>query len=459
MFGFEKYIDIGGYNDSSWDDRQVLLHGPLMDKVASDNYTPESLLRIADTLKPRDDGVYVLLNALGADEYWGQNRNGDAFPQWSLKGEPAPAEIAAMLTKKLPERDLRWSQPPPNSYGTKTFEDYAHVYSLHDNKDPDKRIGDVTAAAYNDKMRRTELIVFIMRDRDPATVAQVEAGEPVPFSMGARLPFDVCAVCHNVARNRAQYCDHLKSMLRRILPNGQRCVALNFFPRFFDISKVRKPADPSAWSLRKVAEDARMIKSSTMIKREPTMSAKEVQPRVTDPAMNAFIKERLNDDIASQEMLSKKALFMLKEAGLSRAVSHCAALGIILSNDEMRLVMGSDKLTKTASTNFGTLNRDLLNALTPFVASRSMFEPHFSKRAAASKKEKNQPYVPPSARQSDSHMFAELFDVPTMNKLAAAVDNDMTIRFAIEPDIYSRVVTPTDSNPKWLPFLLATYNR
>lgn len=453
----EKYFDTGGYG-SGWDERQTLLHGPTMDKIASDNYTPDALMRVADTLKPRDDGVYVLLNALGADEHWGFNRNGDAFPEWSLKGEPAPADVVASLAERLPERQLKWSQPPTNAYGTKTFEDHAHVYPFHQNKDPKKRIGDVIAAAYNDRMKRTELIVFIMRDKDPVTVRQIEEGEPVPFSMGAKLPFDVCAVCKNIARNRSQYCEHLKAMLRRVLPNGDRCVALNYFPRFFDISRVRKPADQSAWALRKVASAGYGEKVAEMIKREPVQSTEKVRPTLSDPKVKEFIEERLNDDLGRHKALTKNALYHLKEAGIQKAAAHCAALGIYLHDDEVRAIMGPEKLIKTASANYDHFDRDLLEVLTPFLTERSMFEPHFSKRAAKAKP----PTAPESAkrgRPDDVNLFAELFDTPTINKLASSVDNNMTIRFAFEPEVFTRVFTPANSNPKWLPFMLATQHR
>ena len=172
---------------------------------------------------------------------------------------------------------------------------------------------------------------------------------------------------------------------------------------------------------------------------------------MADSKTRAFIAERLNDDKADQPKLSKEVLRSLREHGLQKVASHCAAMGIFLHDDEVRFLMGPDKLTKTASANYEAFDRELLATLQPFLPDRSMFEPHFTKRAAARKGKK----LVKKSRTDDANMFAELFDVPTINKLANVVDNNMTIRFAYEPEVFTRVFTPADTNPKWLPFMLA----
>lgn len=63
-----------------------------------------------------------------------------------------------------------------------------------------------------------------------------------------------CSICGNRAPTRAQYCNHLRFQMRDVI-NGKKVAALNPSPKFFDISWVTRPADPTAYMLKKVAED------------------------------------------------------------------------------------------------------------------------------------------------------------------------------------------------------------
>lgn len=65
-----------------------------------------------------------------------------------------------------------------------------------------------------------------------------------------------CTVCGNRAPTRKQYCDHLKFEMTRLRPDGLKVGALNPSPRFFDSSWVIRPADRTAYMLKKVAEHA-----------------------------------------------------------------------------------------------------------------------------------------------------------------------------------------------------------
>ncbi len=58
-----------------------------------------------------------------------------------------------------------------------------------------------------------------------------------------RVPFDECTVCGNKARKRSQYCDHLRSEMNKLYPNGVRVGAINWYPKFFDISRVVRGAE------------------------------------------------------------------------------------------------------------------------------------------------------------------------------------------------------------------------
>ena len=76
-----------------------------------------SVRDLLDRLKPSPRKIYILVNALGASEYWGGNINGDAFPE-------------AALIHRGPV------------YGYETF-NTAGVFKHHQNKDPSKSFGTI----------------------------------------------------------------------------------------------------------------------------------------------------------------------------------------------------------------------------------------------------------------------------------------------------------------------------
>lgn len=189
----EKYFDLGGYaNAADWGNGYTYIHGPTMEKVATSGFIPVTLSEKIEQIKPRPEGRYILLNALGAYEFWGSNANGDAFPEWSLKSQPPPDAIRKFVDTKVREKMPFFTIPPTTDYGGETFVRYAKVYQNHINKDPLIACGDVTASAYNEVMHRVELIVFIYNERAPDIIKVIDEGGYIPFSMGAKLPFDVC---------------------------------------------------------------------------------------------------------------------------------------------------------------------------------------------------------------------------------------------------------------------------
>ena len=176
-------------------------------------------------LKPEAGKIYVHILAMGAGEYYGANRNADYFPEENL--------IKCHET---------FATSP------------AHIFKHHINKNPDIAIGKVVYSVYNERMHRVEVIAWVDREKGYDYVSKIERGEFPSTSMACHTPFDTCSVCHNKARSRSEYCVHLRTELGRILPNGQKVMAINDGPlRFFDMSFVFKPADITSSVLQKVA--------------------------------------------------------------------------------------------------------------------------------------------------------------------------------------------------------------
>jgi len=200
----------------------------------------ERISSFVKTLQPRPGMIYIHINALGAGEYWSSNKNGDFFPEETLK----------------------------EYY--KTFETSpAHVFRHHVNRDPNKSIGRVILAIYNERMHRVELIAEVNKSLGQDIEDRLSQGDHVSTSMACKTPWDVCAICGNKAHTRQEYCSHLRHELNHLYPTGKRVMAMNVGPlKFFDISIVIRPADVTSSVLQKVAFTNEALSSAELAELE-----------------------------------------------------------------------------------------------------------------------------------------------------------------------------------------------
>jgi hypothetical protein len=222
-----------------------------------------SFLDQLNNVKFAKDEVPVHLIALGSSEAYGPNRNGDGFKEAACR-----------------------------AYHD-TFVKFAKFYRNHKNKAErgDPYYGTVKASAYNEEMRRVELLCGLnaeksAADRNGGFVADAELeklarGEDIPVSMACRVPNDVCSFCKHAARNRDEYCTSEKCAAGGCQSNLTRLVKVagdlhhlhvdNPHPTWFDISRVFRPADRIAFGgkadyLTKSATDADWFDMQTYIK-------------------------------------------------------------------------------------------------------------------------------------------------------------------------------------------------
>jgi hypothetical protein len=232
--------------------------GAGLEKIAGELH-PE-LAQYIKNLRPDPKYQYVLMTPMGAFEYWGMNVNGDIFPEISLSygGNGDPVSLIKALEEK-------WLSPfgkrvPPGRYtnfGYKTFLG-ADRYKHHVNKDPNLSYGRIPLAVWNPLMHRIELIVQHDREKAKAVGAEeiirdLDEGKSRQISMGCKVPFDVCTVCGHISRTPRDYCDHLRFSMGTVRNDGTLVGAVNFFPRFFDLSDVFVPAAKESGVLKKVA--------------------------------------------------------------------------------------------------------------------------------------------------------------------------------------------------------------
>jgi hypothetical protein len=171
----------------------------------------------------------LLIDAMGAGEFYGSNVNGDYFPEVALSHKGA-------------------------DYGYETFMHYAYPFKHHVNKDPARAYGEkVTLSAYDPHMHRVLLIVRVDDSKCHDILGDLANGRYWDVSMGCKVPWDECSICKNRARNRAEYCPHLRYQMNKILSDGRRVYAYNWLPKFFDISFVTIGAEKASHVLKKVA--------------------------------------------------------------------------------------------------------------------------------------------------------------------------------------------------------------
>lgn len=198
--------------------RQGVDHGWMQKRASNDVFARELA-----AMRPQPNKTILHIIALGDEEAFGPNRNGDAFSR----------------------EDNQRCHP--------RFKKLGHLFRNHKNTDPAKAVGDVEATAHHGAASRVELLVGLDNRKCAAEVEAAERGEDIPFSMGSSQEYDECSICKHKAPTAADHCDHIRNLLGEVLSDGRKVYMKNPNPGFFDISIVHKPADRIAYSLRKVA--------------------------------------------------------------------------------------------------------------------------------------------------------------------------------------------------------------
>ena len=225
---------------------------PLFAKVANKREFPDEVDEAIKGLVKKKGHSYLLVTGMGNGEVWGSNNNADYFPTEALLGvQNTPTKWGSVSYEVPKDERLDPSKPPKSRY--KTFEDADFFHHHRNKKERDPSYGRVLRSVWFPKMGTVLLLLEIDNKRDPESAEAIARGTPLAFSMGCKVPYDVCSICGNKATNLMQYCDHLRNQKNRILPDGRRVFAVNLHPRFFDISKVTKPAFLAGMQLQKVA--------------------------------------------------------------------------------------------------------------------------------------------------------------------------------------------------------------
>lgn len=296
-------------------------------KLASRSDLMPKVAEFIRDIRPDPRYRYVLINALGAGEKWGSNKNGDWFPEAALRHDG-------------------------DDYGYRTFLK-AGVYKHHVNKDKTKSAGDVVLSEYNPDMHRVELIVRFDGSKDPDVVRMIDDGQLFPVSMGCRVPSDFCSICGHESRTTADYCSCLTEDpgMNGVTEEGKRAFAINLQPHFFDISRVLVGADRTARSYGKIAshgdypewlflpsgelaEKMGDVKGASIDKLIPADSVEVL----SEPAreLSTFKKAPLDALRGNPYAIDTRELRKVAHLAIGQTLSSFAALGIPLNAREFQ---------------------------------------------------------------------------------------------------------------------------
>lgn len=406
-------------------------------KLASRTFMPPEVEAFLKTAKPIPGHRLLLVHGLGSGEYWGPNRNGDNFPEF-WKG-------AKSLIEDNPEK----------GYGFRTFEKQAHAFRDHRNHDPRLSIGGkVVLAVWNEKMHRVELIVPFSEKEAPDVVDAIDKGEKIAVSMGCRVDHDYCSICGNAAKTRRDYCKHASEEMGMVYPDGRKVYVDNPRPSFFDISALGdrgqgRPADASAFSLRKVAsaQAIPMIrgadlpklsgeKSSDINKQVPTSGEgmSNENGSVDIDTLTDLIRQVVPFDMDNAQRPNRMLVMRMRGfAGdkMAMALSTLTAAGIFLRPEEFDEIGFKD----VPKISFDKVSSSLFMNLEPDMPERSMWLPFVGDRVYRAQKLgtclASIPKNMAGYSQYISHVKEALTSRDSLMKLAAVFDQHFYLKSAI----------------------------
>jgi hypothetical protein len=424
----------------------VPLFGPadaVFEKTASRGLMPE-VVRYIETLRPRRDAQYTLVNAMGASEYFSSNINGDHFPEVALIHKPDNWTGNPLLDKKV---GREWPYGFPTFYG-------AHPFAHHKNKDASRAYGEVELTTWNEHMKRVELVTRVDRDKcerfgGVGVWDKLQAGQFPDVSMGSKVPWDLCSICadwdayrkalatydpkqhrhpgvavlefhkklkekngvgiRGLSITRSDYCEHAGKAMNKILPDGRKVCVYNFFPRFFDISFVFIGADRTAKVMVFIKRVGFYELPSVMVAENLGLHDKDIpEPGEKKASIDDHLLEQLfKKDAAEKQSMDKKVepnlppgkavtLLTEREPDLSnemmralsvvpmrKSLSTLTGLGIVLRPSEFQRVV-KDRKPSDEELKTPMCGEDFMPALArllmPAMAMRSALGPYIEQR-------------------------------------------------------------------------------
>ena len=199
-----------------------------------------------DKFERKPGHTYIHLISVAAGEHYGPNSRADFYNGDSYRHDFSHPED--------PNKTFVILKPGLKATHNKTFMEHGGVYTEHfSSLDGATPQGYIVKAAINPDMKRGELIIGVETDKWADDIHKLESGNPLKFSIGASAPYDICSICGHVTTTEDGHCEHYKTMPGEFLEDGNQVYVISDDCLFHDISRVKRPAEKIAFSIRKVA--------------------------------------------------------------------------------------------------------------------------------------------------------------------------------------------------------------
>lgn len=126
------------------------------------------------------------------------------------------------------------------------------VFVDHDNENVEKARGIILDAVYNPRGKFVELLKAIDKKAYPELARAIEMSYVTSTSMGCRVDYSICTICHNKSHTEEDFCEHVKHYKGSTF-NGLPVWEDNYSVNFFEDSLVSQPADMSARIMERIA--------------------------------------------------------------------------------------------------------------------------------------------------------------------------------------------------------------
>lgn len=269
---------------------------------------------------PAEGKTAVHTIAMTAFEKFGFNRNGDGWK-------------AASLQRDHP-----------------TFVSNAKVFRHHRNTSADPSYGVVKASCYNKDMDRVELLMELDNEKCAEELSLLEKQGSYPVSMATRVPYDVCSICENKAKTPKDYCWHAKEAMGKILDDGRMVGVDNPHSVFFDISRVVRPADRLAYTLKRANANGVISGADLALELGYDDSAYQDFNATMECSFKAAAEKRqLHDKISRMEKrvpAEVRPLMLDNEQEVADTVAKLAMYGPMYFDSVMRGLMDNQVLLR-----------------------------------------------------------------------------------------------------------------
>ncbi len=136
------------------------------------------LTKEISNIRPVFGRSFIHLIAMGAQDHYGFNRNGDGFPKTASEFTiPHPEDHPDGKGVKIVKVSRGLIEKHP------TFVEFGHVFAHHNNKDPKNSSGNIKASAWNEPMQRVELIIDVDNHDWMDELQKIASDEQVAVSM------------------------------------------------------------------------------------------------------------------------------------------------------------------------------------------------------------------------------------------------------------------------------------